>query len=182
MCVSIRLCADAFATCVHLHIVHGLSTEGWLFHQCNMLCGSVIRAVGVIDTLPESWLPGVPFSWPSPIWNLSPPPPSRPCKLWLKHFCEVSLSRAHACEGFCVSISLYTMGICRFSCPKTVFFFYHLPFIDVFCHSILLPSLCLPHFHTSPPFILYIYLSHIQPSSPPFFPFPVNTVIPVGIF
>lgn len=29
--------------------------------------------------------------------------PSRPCKPWLRHFCEVSLSRAY--EGFCFCVS-----------------------------------------------------------------------------
>lgn len=134
MCVSIRLCADAFATCVHLHFVHGVSTERWLFHQCNMLCGSVIRAVGVIDTLPESWLPGVPFCRPSPVWDLSPPPPSSPCKLWLRHFCEVSLSRAHAF----VFLS---------PCAQWVFVGFHAPQLSLF----FLPSSfhqCFLSFHS----------------------------------
>lgn len=54
VCVSVVVCRDTFAMCIHLHFVHALYAERWLFQQCNVVCGSIIRAVGITDTQPES--------------------------------------------------------------------------------------------------------------------------------
>lgn len=37
-----------------LRSVYALYAERWLFRQCNVMCGSIIRAVGMTDTQPWS--------------------------------------------------------------------------------------------------------------------------------
>lgn len=120
----------------------------------------------------------------------------------------MSLSRVHACEGFCVSISLCMMGnrlvfmpmkslrnlhslslllslahsLSLFS-PTAVTFSFFLNSILYFCHSFPLPSLCpsslLPSFH---PFRTSLASTHPHLPCPSPSPFPVNTVIAWGTF
>ncbi len=48
---DVCVCADTRAVCI-LHFVYALYAEKWLFQQCNVMCGSIIRAVGMTDTQP----------------------------------------------------------------------------------------------------------------------------------
>lgn len=38
--------------CIHLQSAYALYAERWLFQQCDVMCGSIIRAVGMTDTQP----------------------------------------------------------------------------------------------------------------------------------
>lgn len=69
---------------------------------------------------------------------------------------------------FCVFISFCTMGICRFHAPQLSLFF-----LTIFLSSMfsVIPFFYLPLailIFTPPLLLSFIYLSHFQPSSPPF--------------